>query len=209
MSPHNLTLKTKATTTLTGCARRIVNTYRLATDEQIEQGTRWYDEAGQVVDDVAERGRISRDRAAIVVAHLSPQTTWRRNVAGAVQLVTEGRADGCIGRNVERALAAMHADDPWSTFGPDARKTRRFARNLLGDTDVVTVDVWAMRVAFGKGWGPKWRTGDDDGLDLVLGRVGVYEAVEAAYVRAARSLGELPTTVQAATWIVARNGRAG
>lgn len=208
MSPHNTILKTKAETTLTGCARRIKKTYELASAEQIEQGARWYREAGEVVDDIAERGGITRDTAAVVVAHLSPQTTWQRNVAAAYQVVTERRADGVIGRNVERALMALDADDPWSTFGPDARKTQRFARNILGDTELVTVDVWAMRVAFGKGWGPTWRTGEDDGLALTLGRVGVYEAVEAAYQRAARSLGVLPTTVQAATWIVARNGRA-
>jgi hypothetical protein len=204
---HDTTLRNKATATLAGCTRRIVTTYGLATEEQVEQGAQWYGEGGRVVDEIAELGGISRDTAAVVVAHLSPQTSWKRNVAGARQLVVERKADHCMGNNVERALLALDADDPWSTFGPRAHKTRRFARNLLGDTEVVTVDVWAMRVAFGKGWGPNWRTGDDDGLDLTLRRPGVYEAVEAAYKRAAKALQVLPTTVQAATWIVARNGR--
>jgi hypothetical protein len=66
----------------------------------------------------------------------------------------------------------------------------------IGDTEVVTVDVWAMRVAFGRGWGPEVRTGDDD-LELVRDRVGVYEAIEHAYLRAGKRLGMLPTAVQA------------
>lgn len=206
---HNETLKAKAGTTLAGCVRRIVATYQLATVQQLRAGERWYADGGEIVADIAAGGGIGTERAAVVVAHLSPQTSWQRNVTGARQLVREGRADHCMGSNITRALLAMHADDPWSTFGARSPKTRRFAANLLGDTQLVTVDVWAMRVALGRGWGPNWRKGDDRDLALILGRVGVYEAVEHAYRRAARQLQEAPTTVQAATWIVARNGRAG
>lgn len=201
-------LRTKAGATLAGCTRRITATYRLATPDQVESGTRWYHEAGALVDELARTGGIERERAAVVVAHLSPQTPWHRNVSGARQLVREGRADHCMGSNLTRAMLALTAPDPWATFGPDARKTKRFALNLLGRTDVVTVDVWAARVALGRGWGPAWRTGADGDLLLALGRVGVYEALETAYVRAGRALKRSPADVQATTWIVARNGRA-
>jgi hypothetical protein len=209
MSVHDKTLKAKADTTLIGCTRRIVSTYRLATVQQVKAGAKWYAEAGRAVREVAKVGDISKDRAAIVIAHLSPRTTWRRNIIGALQLVQSGRADGCMGRNVTNAQSALAATDPWSTFSMEARKTRRFAMNLLGRTDVVTVDVWAARVALGRGWGPSWRTGEDGDLDLLMDRAGVYEAIESAYLRAGRSLDTLATTVQAATWIVARNGRVG
>ncbi len=209
MSVHDKTLKAKANTTLFGCTRRIVATYRLASAQQVKAGARWYRDGGKVVRRVAEEGNISRDRAAVVIAHLSPRTAWKRNVDGALQLVRYGEADFCMGRNVTKALSALSADNPWSTFGADAHKTWRFAMNLLGRTDVVTVDVWAARVALGRGWGADWRTGQDGDLDLLMGRAGVYEAIEAAYLRAGRSLDIPATTVQAATWIVARNGRAG
>lgn len=209
MSIHDKVLRAKTDTTLLGCARRIVATYRLATAEQVQAGSRWYAEGGKVVTKVARAGRIDRERAAVVVAHLSSRTQWQRNTIGALQLVRSGWADGIIGRNVIQAKTALAVEDPWSTFGPTSPKTRRFALNLLGHTDVVTVDVWAARVALGRGWGADWRKGQDKDLDLLLDRVGVYEAIEDAYVRAGRTLGMEPTTVQATTWIVARNGRAG
>lgn len=195
---HRQTLKEKAGITFDRVVRNIGDTYARATTDHVEQGLRWYPEGRQVVTDIAERGGISVERAAIVVAHLSPRTTWHRNIAGAYQLVTEGYADHCMERNVIRANAALDAADPWQTFTPEARKIRRFAMNLCGQTDVVTVDVWACRVALG------------DGMDhdLLIGRQGVYEAIEAAYLKVAASLGQLATTVQATCWIVARNGRS-
>jgi hypothetical protein len=201
-------LRSKAGATLAGCTRRIVATYALATPEQINAATRWYVNGADVVAELAETGNIDRERAAVVIAHLSPQTPWSRNIAGARQLVREGRADHCMGSNITRAMLAMNAPDPWDTFGARAPKTRRFALNLLGRTDVVTVDVWAARVALGRGWGKDWRTGADGDLIRALGRTDVYEALELAYRRAAKTLQQQPSTVQAATWIVARNGRA-
>jgi hypothetical protein len=62
----------------------------------------------------------------------------------------------------------------------------------------VTVDVWAVRVALG--------TRPD--AEQCLTRVGVYDALEHCYRLAAQRAGVDPTTMQATTWIVARNGRA-
>lgn len=197
LATHRQILKDKAETTFARCVRNIAETYAQATPDQVDQGARWYAEAGQTVADIADRGGISIERAAIVVAHLSPRTTWRRNVAGAYQLVMEGKADHCMGRNVTRALAALEAVDPWQTFTGEARKTSRFAMNLLGNTRVITVDVWATRIALG--------TGPDH--DLLIGRTGVYEAIEAAYLTAAQSLGQPGPATQATAWIVVRNGR--
>lgn len=207
MCRNNDILRAKAGTTMRTAVDRITRTYELANADQVQAGAGWYDHGNKVVADLARKGRISKDRAAVVIAHLSPQTTWNRNVAGAYGLVTHGVAPHCIQANVKRAQAALTASDPWLTFTPTAPKTKRFARNLLGAVDVVTVDVWALRVALGVGWGAKWRTGDDDHLDRIIGRVGVYEAIEVAYLKAARRLDIKPTEVQATTWIVARNGR--
>ena len=45
--------------------------------------------------------------------------------------------------------------------------------------------------------------------EKALSRVGVYDAIEHSYRLAAARLGVDPVTVQATTWIVARNGRKG
>ena len=97
---------------------------------------------------------------------------------------------------MRRARRALESDNPLETFGPTAPKTARFARNLLGDRTVVTVDVWALRVALG-------RHADENALK----RAGVYAAIEHAYILAAARLGVDPVTVQATTWVAIR-GRA-
>lgn len=197
MTP-NETLKTKAGTTSRACVDRIVATYRRATEADREAGARWYGEGEVFCTSLAAQTGHSVETVAAVVAHLSPRTTWSRNLYGATMLLTTGEAPTCIAANVERARKALVAAEPRETFGPTAPKTRRFMANLLGERDVVTVDVWAARVAFG----PR------DDAEKVLGRVGVYDAIERAYQIAALRLGVDPVTVQATTWIVARGGRA-
>lgn len=195
---HTDTLRRATGTTVRACADRIVSTYHRATAEDREAGREWYGDGERIIADLAARSGHSPEHVAAVVSHLSPRTTWSRNVYGATMLVTTGTAPTCIGTNVDRARRALESDAPLDTFG--GPKTRRFARNLLGDRTVVTVDVWAARVAFGD------RVVDPE---RVLSRAGVYDAIEHAYVVAAARLGVDPVTVQATTWIVARNGRKG
>lgn len=172
---------------------RIVRTFERATSTDLESGARWYDEAGQLAASLSSR-EVSLEQAASVIAALSPRTSWARNIAGATALIQQGptaaRALGCMGREVETARRAKR--DGFAALG--GPKTSAFARNIVGDREAVTVDVWAARAA-----------GVDENL---LKRVGAYDAVAHAYRLAARRLGVDPATCQATTWIVARNGRA-
>ncbi|OKI45099.1 hypothetical protein A6A27_11815 [Micromonospora sp. CB01531] len=181
------------------CTDRIVRVWDMATPVDVARGAEWYADAGRICTEQAEATGYSRETVAAVISHLSPRTSWSRNVAGAISLLHGGDAAGCIGDNIKRARRALVSPTPLETFGPDAPKTRRFARNILGDRDQVTVDVWAARVAFGDRF---------DDPETVLGWVNVYDAVEHAYRLAAQRAGVDPTTMQATTWIVARNGRA-
>lgn len=191
---HDTTTRKVFGITLETIVRRILRTFDAATTADIEAGARWYDEAGQLAADLAEQAG-SVDHAAVVIAHLSPRTAWARNVAGAVELIRNGtRYNGIIGSLYERALASLEFDDPFDSFGPTAPKTRSFAANIAGDREAVTVDVWACRVA--------------DLDETLLGRKGAYDAVAHAYRLAARRRGVDPATMQATTWVVARNGRA-
>lgn len=186
------------------CITRILGYWNRATAADAVAGASWYGEdSGAVLRELVAAGAPSLAHAAAGVSHLSPRTSWKRNVGGARLLFTEGpeaaAAMGCMAANVARAAASMVSDEPLDTFGPDAHKTRAFARNLLGDRDAVTVDVWAARVAMGLG-------GRD--AEKILKRAGVYAAIAAAYREAAKRAGTDATTMQATTWIVARNGRA-
>lgn len=181
---------------------RILAVWERATDADRESGAQWYGaDATAVLGALVAAGAPSVEHAAAVVAHLSPRTSWARNVAGAMALVADGAGAalvlGCMSANVKRAQGAMVSDEPLTTInGP---KTKAFALNLLGDRDAVTVDVWAMRVAV--------RDCVTD-PEKVLGRTGVYDAIAHAYRVAAASVNVTPETMQATTWIVARNGRA-
>ena len=195
---HTDTLRRVANTSTRAMVDRIVRTYDRSTPEQREDGAAWYGDGESIIRDLSARSGYSVEHVAAVVSHLSPRTTWSRNVYGATMLVTTGTAPTCIGSNVDRARRALDSDAPLDTFG--GPKTRRFARNLLGDRDSVTVDVWAARVAFGD---------TVANPESILGRKGVYDAVEHAYRLAAARLGTDPVSVQATCWIVIRNGRKG
>lgn len=187
--------------TLETLVRRILATFDEATVTDLEAGARWYPKAGAICASLASPSWSIAEVAA-VVSHLSPRTSWDRNIAGATAMVTreddgddEARRLGMIGENVERAIRCVDFEDPFDSFGPKAHKTRSFYLNILGDVEAVTIDVWAMRVA-----------GIDD--DRLLKRVGAYQALEHAYRLAARRRGVDPSTMQATTWVVARNGRS-
>lgn len=175
--------------------RRILRTFDRATASDLESGATWYGEAQELARTLGRTSGHGLEHAAAVIAHLSPQTPWSRNVAGAVTLLAYGeRHDGILRTNLERARASLLATDPADSFGARAHKTRRFYANILGDSEAVTVDVWAARVA---------------GVDPdSLRDAGTYDSVERSYRSAARRRGVSPATMQATTWIVARNGRA-
>jgi hypothetical protein len=188
---HDANLKRAGLASLETLTRRILRTFDRATASDLESGATWYEEAHNLATTLAT-GDVDLERAAAVIAALSPRTTWSRNVAGATLLLTTGDVlPGLIGRNVDTARrAAVDGFDALS--GP---KTSAFARNIAGDEESVTVDVWAARVV-------------NVDPDAQLSRKGVYEAVAHAYRLAARRRGVTPATMQATTWIVARDGRA-
>ena len=190
---HNRALKRAGLPTVETLTRRILAVFDRATVADVESGSTWYVEAQDLATNLGRNSGHGVEHAAAVISHLSPRTTWTRNTSGAIYLLIYGeRADGIIGANFDRAIRSLDFEDPAESFG--GPKTLRFYRNIIGDTEAVTVDVWAARVA---------------GVDeTTLGRKGVYDAVEAAYQRAARARAVEPSTMQATTWIVARGGRA-
>ena len=189
-------VKTLGTNT-TATVAKIVKVWNTANDEIIESGTNWYSEAESIVISLSEESGYSKEHVAAVIAHLSPRTTWKRNIEGAIALILNGKkGNGIMSSNFNRALNALNSNDPIATLnGP---KTKRFALNILGDRNAVTVDVWAMRVALS---GIEYKDSD-------LGRVGVYDAIENAYRIAAKRFNVDASTMQAVTWVMIRNVRS-
>lgn len=175
---------------------RIMSYWNRADERTCAAGRSWYAVASAHVDTMSESSGVTREHAAAVIAHLSPRTTWARNIAGAYALVETRTAPGCMSANVQRAICALDSDAPLATIhGP---KTRSFAKNILGDEQAVTVDMWATLIALGA----------HDDNEKALGHAGMYDAIAHCYRLAAKRAGVTPAVMQATTWIVARNGRA-
>lgn len=169
----------------------IVATYRRADADQVARGAAWYD--------VAHALALTLDpsnvtRAAGVIAALSPQMPWVRNVALARTAYAAGEATGAPFAAL--ATRVLNGEDIADVFrGP---KVRAFAATIAepNGTTAVVIDRHALSVILG-------RCSDDKDAGR-LDRKGVYEACEAAYVAAARIIGVSATAVQATTWVVWR-----
>lgn len=174
----------------------IIATYYEANPTVLEDGMTWYLTGNALITDIANRYDISTENVAAAMSHLSPRTMWSRNVLACERLCAgDNKLSGIMSRNWDMASNALDSDTPLDTLnGP---KVSRFARNLLLDTQCVTVDVWAVRVAC-----------QDRADEVKLSNKGVYAKIEKAYQVAAGILGIEPAHLQAITWIVVRNGRS-
>jgi hypothetical protein len=161
------------------------------------QGREWYATAGLIAQSIADEANMEQERAAAVMAALSPRNKWERNIddarrfclaRGAEQRPTTSTFHTCA----NRAWAIVNGGD-WHEIlrGP---KVRSFVANLTGNLQVVTVDSWAIRVA------TLWAK------DEV--REKEYRLIEAAYQKLADSYGLEPAQLQAITWVtIKRLGR--
>jgi hypothetical protein len=175
----------------------LLDNWHGATADDLAAGLRWYDEAGATARALAAGtdGRVSVQQAAGVIAALSPRMPWARNVHLAALVVDAFTAGAEMPGGAMRArLAECAAILRGEKAGPSGRKVSNFARAILGDTDAVTVDVWAMRAA-----------GIADRESLTAGQ---YARVSAAYTAAAEMLGVTPRDLQAAVWVAVRGGAA-
>lgn len=172
-----------------------------ATNDQFDEGVAWYGVAQSAVVDMAARYNVTGMVSAGVIAALSPRTMWSVNVAAAEHmLATDGEHyPGAMASNETRALRVMRGADPLKAWSPrTAPKIRSFYRNLIGDMDAVTVDVWASAAALCPAVAP-------EDVARVLARVGAYEAVSGAYRTLAGAYGVTPAIAQAVVWVVYRH----
>lgn len=168
-----------------------------ATPVQREAGARWYPEAGKLATLIAEQTGIDTRRVVLAIAALSPRNPWRWNVFDAYSYAvarTEGRVmprATTFKRNQAAAWKALDptTETPWLTSAP---KVRALVEAILGDTDSVVVDTWAVRVAT---FGSKRRVATDAD----------YAEVAHAYNVAANLRGVEPATMQAVTWLVVQS----
>ena len=197
----------------TAMVRRITRAFRAATPADLAAGLGWYAEAGRVAGVIAAEHGTSVETAAGIIAALSPRCQWSTNVVFAERVAARAAAGlPCpkVSTTANRGTAWLIATgtaplDALGTVAPSGRvvsghKVRSFYANILGDTDAVTVDMWAYAVAVGA-----WRTyrGQRVPADATM-TAADYRRIADAYRRAARILGVTPRECQAAVWVAAR-----
>jgi hypothetical protein len=128
--------------------------------------------------------------AATIIAAFSPRVRWETNVRKALAFTAGMRVRGLRDHTRKAHLAERIGFDaiPFRT----APKTHSFARNIAGDMDAVTVDIWMCRAA-------------EIGRDSPTIRQ--YRAIADAVRTLAAEYNMTPATMQALIWIVER-GRA-
>lgn len=184
--------------------RNIRNVYSLATADEIKSGLAWYDGAHAHACELSSLYGIPLQAAAEILAALSPNVRWGRNVADAYTLCGVLAAGGAIESirintyPANRAKAgaifnAAVAGLPYAGIlsGP---KVTRFAKTIETpwESHGITVDVHAFSVASGKRFTTK---------DVVIGTVN-YHTCERAYLTVGAELGIAGHQVQAITWTV-------
>lgn len=188
---------------LSPLTRNVTRVYRSATAQDLVDGTEWYARARRLAYDLDP---TDVNRAAAVIALVSPLTPWDRNVwlaAEAYRMHAAGEDVGTLlptlkgnARKVARVLAG---ENPAAVVG--GLKVTSFWLTIADPTNphAVVVDRHAYDVAVG-------RVTDDETRAKGVGTPKRYAQIAECYARAAvilsRETGKavLPSTVQAVTW---------
>lgn len=129
-----------------------------ATKLQVHEGMTWYQSAHYAATLCASRGKARgeslarRTRAwAGVLAALSPNVGWERNLSLALRAAHKGFCDGgTYGANCDKANRIINGEDPEDVLsGPKVTAFFRLIADPTNDTDVC-VDRHAAHIAWGE-----------------------------------------------------------
>ena len=184
----------------------ILEVYRDANKTQHAEGLLWYEQAKREAYHIALKHDVPVYIAVAVIAALSPNNKWSRNVANAATLIAAFmRGDGIDAVKVstyhkmkQKAwdILAARPDYDGAKAMLKGQKITSFFMDIMGEFNV-TIDGHARNIAYGE------RVGlTDDRTNI---GVREYRALQAAYEEAARRVGLMPYQLQAITWRVWRD----
>jgi hypothetical protein len=130
---------------------RLAEVYRRAiAEERAVAYADFYGEHNRIIAEYAERYNVPVINAAICYARLSPRTSVSLNTRAYIALITGAdKPAGVLQRNWDSAAAALHlspAEANKYLYGEPLSKVRAFCRNLLLDSEVITIDSVMLRV---------------------------------------------------------------
>ena len=184
----------------------IVSVYRDADETQHAEGLLWYSNAQKAAHDIALKHDVPVYLVVAVIAALSPNNKWTRNIVNADSLIGAFiRGDGIDSVKVSTYhkmkakawdILAARPDYEQAKTMLKGQKITSFFMDIMGEFNV-TIDGHARNIAYGE------RVGlTDDRTNI---GVREYRALQAAYEEAARRVGLMPYQLQAITWRVWRD----
>lgn len=180
--------------------KRIIETYQRADSKMLEGGHTWYEKANSIA---TKLGKGNTEKGAGIIAALSPQTGWGRNLLLATSMVKTGTAKH-TGDSVTKAQRILAGEHPLDVLG--GQKVTNFYKNIANpsDPEPVTIDRHAHDIPMGIAFRGNKKS-KQPSPDLGLDTKGRYEHFQDSYRTAAGELGiEIPHKVQATTWVTHR-----
>ncbi|MEU2026917.1 hypothetical protein ABZ565_32990 [Streptomyces sp. NPDC016469] len=170
--------------------KAIVEMWNSATRDQVRRGRMWYPTANELAADIATGDTT---KGAGVLAALSANKSWSENCRLARKAFQEGKASGHVSDAVAKANRIMSGTDPAEVL-PMHIKTGAFYLSIADpeNPETVVIDRHAHDIAVREIYGQR---------DRGLGAIGRYNTLADCYRRAAYRIGELPSVVQAVTWV--------
>ena len=184
----------------------ITSVYNDADELQHAEGLLWYDQAKQAAYRMAVKHDVPVYIAVAVIAALSPNNKWSRNLVNADALIGAFvNGDGID--SVKVSTYHKMKQKAWDILAarPDydgakrmlkGQKITSFFCDIMGEFNV-TIDGHARNIAYGE------RVGLTDDRSNI--GVREYRGLQAAYEETAQRVGLMPYQLQAITWRVWRD----
>lgn len=184
--------------------RNILKVYRQATEAEHKHGTTWYAKAQAQAQAIADKHVVPLRVVVGVIAALSPNNRWERNVKDADQMLSAflrgDPVDVCKPSTYTKmrdkawsVIEGMPEDDEAVMQILNGQKIVSFFKNIMGH-DTVTIDGHAYNIARNK---RVTLTDNDTNISK-----STYQDMQAAYTRAAKRVGLKVYELQAVTWVV-------
>lgn len=187
----------------------IIKIYDEATFDEYHQGMLWYHQAEREAAKIADQHRLPMHVVAGVIAALSPNLKWSRNVSDAETVVSAFMSGLVYPVSPEDVVVCAYPQNvrkAWAILEqmPDIAGVKRilngpkitaFFSNIIGE-DACTVDGHARNIYYGKRIALKDKR-------LSIGKK-EYQKIERAYRKAARKIGIRASELQAITWVAWR-----
>ena len=187
---------------MTQHVRNILKVYRRATTEDIANGVEWYDRAKRYAETISKKTGVHLHTVIGVMAALSPNNKWERNVADCERMCGAWMSGfeiddfkvSCYNTMKLKAWSILEdnlVNDDDILDRLNGQKIRSFYSNIRG-LDEVTIDGHALNIALGVRQG---LTTDKTNMSKK-----VYKQMQEVYVRAAKRVDIKPHILQAITW---------